>query len=110
MDSKFRRKQLFGMIGVLCKMTSSLDVLFLLTPTHLGSLLGTLTEQESNVHAFFAVLTCSFISLIAGKLSDQLPHRSDLMQIGLFSTICSCTNMFAMHESESKVGFYLGKT
>jgi len=109
MGSKFRRKQLFGMIGVLCTMTSSFYMLFLWAPIYLGSLRGILTEKEADVYTFFVVLIYIFFLLIAGRLSDQFPHRSDLIQIGLFSVIFSCPNMFAMFESESKVGVFLGQ-
>ena len=66
-----------------------------------------LTQKEADLYVFFVVLMRVFFLLIAGKLSDQFPHRSDLTKIRLFSVMFSCPKMFAMFESESKVSFFL---
>lgn len=68
-----------------------------------------MTEQEADMMNFFVVLSYIILLVSCGKLSDTFPHRIDLMKIGLAGTVCACPSMFAIFQSESKMGYFLGQ-
>ena len=103
-SSPFRRRQLVGMIGFLSAVTSSFYTLFLWTPVYLSELRSTLTTQDADLMNFCVVGFYIVCLLISGKLSDTFPHRMDLMRIGLPGIIVGAPVMFALFESESKIG------
>ena len=109
LSSPFRRRQLAGMIGVLSATTSSFYILFLWTPIYLSQLRGLMSEAEADLLNFIVVGCYIFFLLISGQLSDQFPHRTDLMRIGLPGVIVSCPIMFGLFESESWFGYVVGQ-
>lgn len=108
-SSPFRRRQLAGMVGVLSAMSSSFYILFLWTPVYLSELRGHLSDADADLLNFVIVGIYIFLILIFGKISDQFPHRMDLMRIGLPGIIVGCPVMFGMFESESFWGYFLGQ-
>jgi len=108
-DSPFRRRQLAGMIGVLSAVASSFYTLFLWTPVYLSELRGLLSEADADLLNFIVVGMYIFFILVAGKLSDMFPHRTDLIKIGLPGLIIACPVMFGIFESESVIGILLGQ-
>mmetsp|Transcript_34336 Transcript_34336/g.50477 ORF Transcript_34336/g.50477 Transcript_34336/m.50477 type:complete len:579 (-) Transcript_34336:310-2046(-) len=109
LTSPFRRRQLFGVVGVLSVKTSSFYMLFLWTPIYLSNLRGYTTETNADLITFCVVFFYICMLLIMGKLSDKFPHRMDLIRIGLPCVIFACPIMFGMFESESIVGYVLGE-
>jgi MHS family proline/betaine transporter-like MFS transporter len=108
-SSPFRRRQLTGMIGVLCATSSSFYMLFLWTPVYLSELRGLMKQKEADLLNFFVVGIYIFFVLISGWLSDKFPHRMDLIRIGLPGIIIGCPVMFGMFESETWIGYVLGQ-
>jgi len=58
---------------------------------------------------FWIVAIYIILLIICGKLSDNFPHRVDLIKIGLAGVIVASPTMFGMFESESFVGFFLAQ-
>lgn len=108
-SSPFRRRQLSGMVGVLCAVSSSFYTLFLWTPVYLSELRGIMSERKADLLNFFVVGCYIIFILIAGKLSDKFPHRMDLIRIGLPGIIVAAPTMFGMFESESLLGYLIGQ-
>lgn len=108
-SSPFRRRQLFGMIGVLCAVSSSFYTLFLWTPSYLSALRKVMSDQEADLINFFIVGSYICFLIAAGKLSDKFPHRMDMMRIGLPGLIITAPVMFGMFESESWIGYILAQ-
>ena len=109
MDSPFRRRQLAGMIGLLSATTSTFYVLFLFCPVYLSELKGFMTQAHADSMNFAVVGTYIVMLLFSGQASDRFPHRKDLMCIGLPGLIVACPVMFAMFETESWWGIFLGQ-
>lgn len=109
LNSKFRRRQLIGMIGVLSSTSSSFYMLFLYCPIYLSTLRGLLDEKEADLINLVVVGFYILMIIISGKLSDFFPHRMDLFRIGLPGVIVACPVMFGMFESESKIGIILAQ-
>lgn len=107
--SPFRRRQLAGMVGCLCALSSSFYTLFLWTPVYLSELRGLMSEADADLLNFVVVGAYIFFLLMAGKMSDQFPHRMDLMRIGIPGIIIACPTMFGIFESESWYGYLLGQ-
>jgi MFS family permease len=107
--SPFRRRQLYGMIGVLSVVASSFYTLFLFTPVYLSELRGVMSEADADLLNFCVVASYIFFLLMAGKMSDRFPHRMDLMRIGIPGIIVACPTMFGVFESESWYGFLFGQ-
>jgi MFS transporter, MHS family, citrate/tricarballylate:H+ symporter len=107
--SPFRRRQLAGMVGTLCSLTSSFYILFLWTPVYLSELRGLMSQADADFLNFIVVGVYIIFLLIGGKLSDTFPHRMDLMRIGIPAIIIGCPTMFGMFESESWYGYLLGQ-
>lgn len=107
--SPFRRRQLAGMIGVLSAMGSSFYMLFLWTPVYLSNLRGVVSEAQADLMNFFIILIYIVILITCGKISDTFPHRMDLIRIGLPGIIVSCPVMFAIFESRSPWGYFVGQ-
>lgn len=109
LSSPFRRRQLMGMIFVLAPLTSSYYMIFLWAPVYLSELRGLLSEADATCMNVVVISCYIFLLLICGKLSDQFPHRMDLIRIGLPGIIVAAPAMFGMYESESVVGYFLGQ-
>ena len=107
--SPFRRRQLAGMVGTLCALSSSFYTLFLWTPVYLSELRGLMSEADADLLNFVVVGAYIFFLLMAGKMSDQFPHRMDLMRIGIPGIIIACPTMFGIFESESWYGYLFGQ-
>ena len=109
LDSPFRRRQLAGMIGVLSGVCGSFYVLFLWAPVYLSELSGVMTEAHADGMNFIVVGIYIIMLLLAGKASDGFAHRTDLMKIGLPGIIVACPTMFALFETRSWVGIFIGQ-
>ena len=110
LSSPFRRRQLAGMIGVLSATTSAFYILMLWTPIYLSQLRGLMTEADACLLNFVIVGFYIFFLLVSGKLSDQFPHRTDIMKIALPGLIVSCPVMFALFESGAGwIAYVLGQ-
>ena len=109
LSSPFRRRQLFGMIGVLAPLSSSYYMLFLWSPVYLSELRGLMSEANADMINVFVIASYIALLLVCGKLSDMFPHRMDLIRIGLPGIIVAAPAMFGMYESESVVGYFLGQ-
>lgn len=109
LSSPFRRRQLSGMIGVLSATTSTFYILFLWTPVYLSELRGLMTQAHADTMNFTVVAIYICFLITCGKLSDMFPHRMDLMRIGLPGIIAACPVMFALFETETWWGFFLGQ-
>lgn len=109
LSSPFRRRQLMGMIFVLAPLTSSYYMIFLWAPVYLSELRGLLSDADATCMNVVVISCYIFLLLICGKLSDQFPHRMDLIRIGLPGIIVAAPAMFGMYESESVVGYFLGQ-
>ena len=109
LKSRFRRRQLIGMIGVLSAVSSSFYVLFLWTPVYLSHLRQVLSEPIADM--MNAIVVCFYIGflLVSGKMSDSFPHRMDMIRIGLPGIMVACPAMFGMFESESWLGYLLAQ-
>jgi Major Facilitator Superfamily len=107
--SPFRRRQLAGMVGTLCSLSSSFYTLFLWIPVYLSELRGLMSEADADLLNFVVVGAYIFFLLIAGKMSDKFPHRMDLMRIGIPGIIVACPTMFGIFESESWYGYLFGQ-
>lgn len=107
--SPFRRRQLLGAVGVLCTMSSSFYLLFLWTPIYLSQLRDHLDTTTADLITFFSVAIYIVLLLGAGWLSDQFPHRSDLIKIGLTGVVVCPLSMFGMFESESIAGIIIAQ-
>lgn len=107
--SPFRRRQLAGMVGTLCCLSSSFYTLFLWIPVYLSELRGLMSEADADLLNFVVVGAYIFFLLIAGKMSDTFPHRMDLMRIGIPAIIVACPTMFGIFESESWYGYLFGQ-
>jgi MFS transporter, MHS family, proline/betaine transporter len=108
-SSPFRRRQLAGMIGVLCAVSSSFYTLFLWTPVYLSELRGIMSETKADLLNFFVVGCYMIFIIIFGKLSDKFPHRMDLIRIGIPGVIIAAPAMFGMFESESVLGYLIAQ-
>jgi hypothetical protein len=108
-SSPFRRRQLAGMIGVLCAVSSSFYTLFLWTPVYLSELRGIMSETKADLLNFFVVGCYMIFIVICGKLSDKFPHRMDLIRIGIPGVIVAAPTMFGMFESESVLGYLIAQ-
>lgn len=108
-SSPFRRRQLFGMVGVLSVVTSSFYTLFLFTPVYLSELTGLMKEKDADLINFCVVACHIVFVIISGKLSDSFPHRMDLVRIGIPGIVVGGPVMFGMFESESWVGYVLAQ-
>lgn len=109
LSSPFRRRQLIGMVGILSATTSTFYILFLWTPVYLSELRGVITQAQADSMNFTIVAIYICFLLTCGKLSDTFPHRMDLMRIGLPGVIVACPVMFAMFETDSWWGYFLGQ-
>jgi MFS family permease len=109
MASPFRRRQLAGMVGLLSATTSTFYILFLWTPVYLSELKGHMSQAHADSMNFMVVATYIVFLLGFGRISDNFPHRKDLMCIGLPGIIVACPVMFSMFESESWWGYFLGQ-
>jgi len=107
--SPFRRRQLLGAVGVLCTMTSSFYLLFLWTPIYLSDLRDLVDTKTADLITFITVSIYILLLLGSGWLSDQFPHRSDLIKIGLAGVVVCPLSMFGMFESGSIVGIFVGQ-
>jgi len=109
LDSPFRRRQLAGMIGMLSTVTSTFYILFLWTPVYLSELRGLMTQADADLMNFVVVGCYSVFLVIAGQASDRLPHRMDLVRIGIPGVMVACPAMFGMFESKSWWGILLAQ-
>jgi MHS family proline/betaine transporter-like MFS transporter len=109
MSSPFRRRQLAGMVGILSATTSTFYILFLWTPVYLSELRGFMSQTHADSMNFMIVGIYILFLLTCGKLSDNFQHRMDLMRIGLPGIIAACPVMFAMFETDTWWGFFLGQ-
>ncbi|KAL3912040.1 MAG: hypothetical protein SGARI_001353 [Bacillariaceae sp.] len=109
LSSPFRRRQLAGMVGILSATTSTFYILFLWTPVYLSELRGFMSQAHADSMNFMIVGIYIVFLLTCGKLSDQFAHRMDLMRIGLPGIIAACPVMFAMFETDTWWGFFLGQ-
>lgn len=107
--SPFRRRQLLGAVGVLCTMTSSFYLLFLWTPIYLSDLRDLVDTKTADLITFVTVSIYILLLLGSGWLSDQFPHRSDLIKIGLAGVVVCPLSMFGMFESGSIAGIFVGQ-
>ncbi|KAI2492479.1 major facilitator superfamily-like protein [Fragilaria crotonensis] len=69
--SPFRRRQLAGMVGCLCALSSSFYTLFLWTPVYLSELRGLMSEADADLLNFVVVGAYIFFLLMAGKMSTN---------------------------------------
>eukprot|EP00566_Odontella_aurita_P014238 CAMPEP_0113527586 /NCGR_PEP_ID=MMETSP0015_2-20120614/1375_1 /TAXON_ID=2838 /ORGANISM="Odontella" /LENGTH=536 /DNA_ID=CAMNT_0000426031 /DNA_START=416 /DNA_END=2026 /DNA_ORIENTATION=+ /assembly_acc=CAM_ASM_000160 len=109
LSSPFNRRQLAGMIGVMCATTSSFYIVFLWSPVYLSHLRGLVSEANADLMNFIMVGIYIVLLVISGKLSDSFPHRMDPMRIGLTGIVVAAPVMFGMYESESVVGIVLAQ-
>ncbi|KAL3934396.1 MAG: hypothetical protein SGARI_003399 [Bacillariaceae sp.] len=109
LSSPFRRRQLAGMVGILSATTSTFYILFLWTPVYLSELRGFMSQTHADSMNFTIVGIYIVFLLTSGRLSDNFPHRMDLMRIGLPGIIAACPVMFAMFETATWWGFFLGQ-
>mmetsp|Transcript_2657 Transcript_2657/g.3873 ORF Transcript_2657/g.3873 Transcript_2657/m.3873 type:complete len:556 (+) Transcript_2657:183-1850(+) len=109
LSSPFRRRQLFGMVGVLGAITGSFYILFLFTPVYLSILRGYMSEADADLMTFIIVACYICMVIFFGRISDTFPHRMDLMKIGIIGLIVSCPVMFGMFECESVFGYFLAQ-
>lgn len=84
-------------------------MIFLWAPVYLSELRGLLSEADATCMNVVVISCYIFLLLIYGKLSDQFPHRMDLIRIGLLGIIVAAPAMYGMYESESVVGYFLGQ-
>jgi MHS family proline/betaine transporter-like MFS transporter len=108
-SSPFRRRQLLGMVGVICANTGAFYVLFLWTPIYLSDLSDLVSDQTAGLMNFFIVGIYIVFLVVGGKMSDHFPHRMDSMRIGLCGIVVAAPVMFAMFESESPTGYFLAQ-
>lgn len=109
LSSRFRRRQLAGMVGVLGAVTSTFYILFLWVPVYLSELRGLMTQREADAMNFIVVLFHILFLVISGRLSDKFEHRKDLIRIGLPGLIVACPTMFGMFESGGYWGYLIGQ-
>lgn len=109
LSSRFRRRQLAGMVGVLSAVTSTFYILFLWVPVYLSELRGLMTQADADSMNFIVVLCHIFFLVVSGKLSDKFEHRKDLIRIGLPGVIVACPTMFGMFESGEYWGYLIGQ-
>jgi len=81
--SPFQRRQLLGMIGVLAGFCSNYYLLFLWIPVYLSEIRGFTTEAQADLLNTIVVAVYMVLLLIQGRWSDTMPHRRDLLRIGL---------------------------
>lgn len=109
LQSPFRRRQLVGMIGLLSSITSTFYILFLFSPVYLSELKGVMSQAQADTMNFIVVAFYIVFLLFSGQLSDQFPHRKDLIRIGLPGVIVACPVLFSMIETETWWGIFIGQ-
>jgi hypothetical protein len=109
LESRFRRRQLALMVGILCAVSSSFYILFLWTPVYLSELRGLMPRTEADAINFIVVGCYIGFLLLAGKASDGFQHRLDLVRIGLPGIIVACPTMFGIFETNSWWGILIGQ-
>lgn len=107
--SPFRRRQLFGMVGILGAVSSSFYILFLWAPVYLSELRGIMLQTDADAMNFMVVGIYICFLLLAGKASDSFEHRLDLVRIGLPGIMVACPTMFALFETNNWWGIFIGQ-
>lgn len=104
LSSRFRRRQLLGMVGTLSACTSTFYILFLWTPVYLSELRGIMSQADADIMNFIAVGFYIFCLIYMGRQSDGFTHRKDLIRIGLPGIVVAAPAMFGMFESDTWCG------
>eukprot|EP00980_Cylindrotheca_fusiformis_P013475 scaffold3437_cov113-Cylindrotheca_fusiformis.AAC.42 len=109
LSSRFRRRQLAGMVGILSAVCSTFYILFLWTPVYLSELRCIMSQADADAMNFIVVGCYVFFLLISGRSSDGFTHRKDLVRIGLPGLIVAAPTMFGMFESDTWWGNLLAQ-
>lgn len=109
LSSRFRRRQLLGMVGTLSACSSTFYILFLWTPVYLSELRGIMSQADADMINFLVVGFYIFCLIYMGRQSDTFTHRKDLIRIGLPGVIVATPTMFGMFESGTWIGILLAQ-